>query len=80
MEWPLAEAKSRFSELVNRALSDGPQRVTRRGDSVIVISERDYKHLIGTKQTFKEFLLSSDPTFEGLDLERDSSAVRPVDL
>ena len=26
MEWQLAEAKNRFSEVVNRALSEGPQR------------------------------------------------------
>jgi prevent-host-death family protein len=27
MDWSLAEAKNRFSELVNRALDEGPQRV-----------------------------------------------------
>jgi predicted nucleic acid-binding protein len=28
MEWRLAEAKNRFSEVVNRALVEGPQRKT----------------------------------------------------
>ncbi len=80
MEWRLAEAKNRFSELVNRALSDGPQRVTRRGDTVIVLSERDYEYLVGARQSFKDFLLQPGPTLEGLDLERDHSAMRSVDL
>ena len=80
MEWRLAEAKNRLSELVNRALSDGPQRVMRRGDVVIVIAERDYDRLVGAKPSFKEFLLDADPTFEGLELSRDRSVVRDVEL
>ena len=80
MEWKLADAKNRFSELVNRALSDGPQRVTRRGDTVIVLSEQDYEHLVGARKSFKDFLLQPGPTLEGLDLERDRSTMRSVDL
>ena len=29
--WQLQDAKNRFSEIVNKALRDGPQVVTRRG-------------------------------------------------
>ena len=35
-EWILAEAKNRFSELVTRALAEGPQRVRRHDAAVIV--------------------------------------------
>lgn len=42
MDWKLADAKTRFSELVTRAIADGPQRVTRRKDVVIVLSQADY--------------------------------------
>lgn len=35
-DWTVAEAKNRFSELVTKALTEGPQRITRRGESVIV--------------------------------------------
>jgi prevent-host-death family protein len=43
-EWKLQDAKARFSELVERALSDGPQHVTRRGvPAVVVVSEADYR-------------------------------------
>jgi len=40
MEWRLANAKNRFSELVNRALNGGPQLVLRRRDAVVVVSRR----------------------------------------
>jgi antitoxin Phd len=41
--WQLQDAKARFSELVERALLDGPQHVTRRGvPAVVVISEKEY--------------------------------------
>ena len=35
MEWQLADAKNRFSELVNQALRVGPQRVRRRNEAVM---------------------------------------------
>ena len=47
MDWRLADAKNRFSELFTLALTVGPQRVRRRQDAVIVISERDYERLTG---------------------------------
>jgi prevent-host-death family protein len=41
--WRLQHAKARFSELVRRARSDGPQRVTCRGrDAVVVMSAEDF--------------------------------------
>jgi antitoxin Phd len=75
-EWRLADAKNRFSELVNRALIEGPQRVLRRDDAVVVVSERDYKKLIGTHPDFKKFLLEDSPSLEGLDLSRERSPMR----
>ena len=84
MEWKLAEAKNRFSELVNLALSEGPQRVVRRGDAVVVLSESQFDKLTGKRAGFKEFLLGrgseesgmEDPDFDILDLERDRSLMR----
>jgi len=80
MEWRLADAKNRFSELVNRALVEGPQRVIRRKDAVIVVAQRDYEKLTGKKPGFREFLMGEGPSFEGLDLTRDNSAMRDVKL
>jgi prevent-host-death family protein len=79
MDWKLADAKNKFSEVVKRALREGPQRVLRRDDAVIVLSEEDYERLAGSRLSFKEFLLSV-PDIEGIDLERDKSPMRDVDL
>ncbi len=80
MDWRLAEAKNRFSELVKRALAEGPQRVLRRDDAVIVMALRDYEKLTGKKTGFKEFLMDDGPDLEGLDLSRDRSTMRDINL
>ncbi len=80
MAWHLADAKNRFSELVNRALTRGPQLVLRRHDAVVVVARRDYEKLTGKRPGFKEFLLGEGPSFRGLDLSRDRSPMRKVRL
>ncbi len=78
MEWRLADAKNRFSELVTRALAEGPQRVRRHHDAVVVIAERDYEKLTGKRPDFKEFLMREGPSLERLNLTRDDSPMRDV--
>jgi prevent-host-death family protein len=47
-EWRLQDAKARFSELVRRVRSEGPQRVTVLGrDEVVVISAEEFRRLKG---------------------------------
>ena len=80
MEWRLADAKNRFSELVNRALAEGPQRVLRRDEAVIVLAERDFDKLTGKRPGFKEFLMGKGPSLDGLDVARDRSPMRDTKL
>lgn len=80
MEWKLAEAKNRFSELVNKALSEGPQVVMRREDRVVVISDSEYKTLTGQKPDFIEFLLDENLNMDGVDIKRDKFMSRAVGL
>ena len=80
MEWQLAEAKNRFSEVVNRALAEGPQFVYRRKESVVVVARRDYERLTGKRPSFKEFLTGKGTSLAGLDLSRDRSAMRDAKL
>lgn len=77
MTWNLTDAKNRLSEVVNLALSKGPQTITRRKDAVVVISAERYAELTGQRQSFKDFLLSG-PSLVGLDLERDKGPMRDV--
>lgn len=80
MDWRLAEAKNKFSELFNRALAEGPQLVRRRDEAVIVIAASDYERLTGSKLSFKDFLMGEGPDLEGLDLSRDREPMREVEL
>jgi antitoxin Phd len=80
MNWQLAEAKNKFSDLIHRALTEGPQKITRRGvETAVVLSAEEYQRLIGGRPSFKEYLMQG-PSFEGLDLERDQSMGRAVEL
>lgn len=80
MTWQLQEAKQRFSELVRRAVSEGPQVVTRHGEAiVVVVPAEQYRELIGGRPDFKEFLLAG-PDFSELALERSSEMAREVRL
>ncbi len=62
-DWPLHDAKNRFSALVDSALAGDPQRVTRRGrPAVVVLAVDEYerlRHLEKTNApTFIEHLLA----------------------
>jgi antitoxin Phd len=79
MIWQLQTAKQKLSEVVDRALAEGPQTITRHGrETAVVVSVRDYRRLT-EDDGFKSYLLSG-PTLEGLDLERGHDLPRPVEL
>jgi antitoxin Phd len=77
--WQLQEAKQKFSELVERALEEGPQVVTRHGQEVVVVvSKREYDKLSARGPDLKRHLLSG-PKFDDLELERDRSLPRGLE-
>ena len=72
MTWQLQEAKSKFSQVVNRALQDGPQFVTRHGEEVVVVlSVSDYRKLTNPKPSLLELLLNSPLRGSDLKLIRE---------
>ncbi len=59
MDWPLQDAKNRFSEVVQRARLEGPQTVTLRGErAAVVLSAADYDALVRDRPTLVDDLLS----------------------
>ena len=78
VSWQLAEAKNKFSEVFTKAIEEGPQRVTRRGQAVIVISEEEFVEKHAERMSFVEFLLSA-PKVPELDLTRDVDYGRDVE-
>jgi len=76
--WQLQEAKNKFSEVVEEALSDGPQVITKRGvEAVIVLSYSEYRKLLASQKKLSEFFRQSPLVESDLDLNRDRSALRP---
>jgi len=57
--WKSRDARDRFSELVDRALTEGPQVVTRRGKNAVVIVAHEQYAALAPTADFKSFLLSS---------------------
>ena len=76
--WQLQEAKNKFSEVVEEALSQGPQVITRRGiETVILLSYSEYRKLLASQKKLSEFFRQSPLADVNIDLERDRSDVRP---
>jgi len=68
--WEFQEAKSRLSEMVNEAMENGIQTVTKNGSPlVVVISHEEFLKLKKTKTPLGEFLCNSP--FSKFDLEID---------
>ena len=79
--WQVQEAKARFSALVRDASTQGPQTITVHGRrAAIVLSPEDYDRLQRTRSSFAEFLARSPLAGADLDLERDRSLPRDVEL
>lgn len=79
--WQLQDAKSRFSELVDRTLRNGAQIVTRRGKKVVVVlSYEEYRRLTHPQRNLAQFLLQSPLVGSELHIERDQSLPREVDV
>ncbi|WP_456409646.1 type II toxin-antitoxin system Phd/YefM family antitoxin [Oceanithermus sp.] len=79
--WSLQDAKNRFSELARRAEAEGPQFVTRHGrEAVVVMSAEEYRRLVAPKEDLASFLSRSPLAGLELDLERDDSPAREVEL
>jgi prevent-host-death family protein len=79
--WTVADAKARLSELIQRAHSEGPQRITRRGHpAVVVVSVEEWERKIQRRGNLAEFLLDSPLRGADLDLEPPADGPREVDL
>lgn len=70
--WRLQDAKARFSEVVRRAQTEGPQRVTIRGhDAVVVIAADELDRLLPTSDTLPFVAFMESLNVDGLDLTRE---------
>jgi prevent-host-death family protein len=78
--WQVQQAKTRLSEVIERAQTEGPQTITRNGaERAIVLSIEDYRALVAHRPDFKAHLLGG-PKVEDFTVERDPDTGRPVEL
>jgi|GEM_PF-387617 prevent-host-death family protein len=78
--WTLAGAKTRLSEVVDRAQA-GPQTITRNGKpSAVIVSAEEWARKTVRKGTLAEFLLASPLRGADLELERQRDTPRDVTL
>src|SRR5271170_6131630 len=81
--WLLQDAKARFSELVRRVHSEGPQHVTVHGrDEVVVISAAEFRRLKGsaTGRDLIDALQASPHRDVDIEPARSAMPVRDVTL
>ncbi|MGA2493400.1 MAG: type II toxin-antitoxin system prevent-host-death family antitoxin [Roseiarcus sp.] len=81
--WLLQDAKARFSELVRRAHSEGPQLVTVRGrEEVVVVAADEFRRLKGerTGAALVEALQASPHKDIEIAPKRARAPVRGVEL
>lgn len=79
--WQLQDAKAHLSELVKNASSGKPQEITLRGKpAVVVLSVQQYEKLKQPKQKLVDFLQQSPLAEIELNIERDQTSMRDIEL
>ena len=79
--WSVAAAKAHLSEVIDRAASEGPQMITRRGrHTAVVVSAAEWQRKTQRRGNLAEFFATSPLRGSGLKIERLKGALRKVDL
>ena len=79
--WTVAEAKAKFSELIERARFGGPQTITRKGrTAVVVVSAEEWERKTKRTGNLAEFFAASSLRGSKLRVERIKGGLRKVDL
>lgn len=79
--WQLQDAKSKFSQLVENAMHNKPQIVTKHGtNAVVIISFEEYKKITKPKTDLVTFLRNSPLMGVELDITRNKELPREIEL
>ena len=81
--WPVQDAKARFSEMLETCLSDGPQVVTKRGvEAAVLVPMREWQRLQDSKRpSLKDLLLAPTPSADlVIPSRRNWRRRKPVEL
>ena len=75
--WQIQQAKNKLSEVIDDALHQGPQIITRRGvETAVVLSVEEYHKLLVNQNSLAEFFRESPLAGVKLDLKRSADKGR----
>ena len=77
-QWPVQDAKARFSELLETCLAEGPQMVSRRGEAkAVLVPLEEWKRLSELpRPSVKDVLLSAHGRFDLPEVPRGRLRLR----
>ncbi|MBT9330022.1 type II toxin-antitoxin system Phd/YefM family antitoxin [Paracidobacterium acidisoli] len=78
--WQVQDAKSRLSEVIEEAHSEGPQIITKHGtERAVLLSIADYRALTAHKPDLREYLLGG-PKVDSFEVKRERDTGRKIRL
>lgn len=79
--WTVAEAKAKFSEVIDRAESTGPQVVTRSGrKTVVIVAADEWDRKTRRVGNLAEFFAVSPLRESGVSVRRSKERARKIDF
>jgi prevent-host-death family protein len=79
--WTVAEAKAKFSEVLDRAMSEGPQTITRNGHTaVIVVGAEEWQRKTMRAGNLAEFFAGSPLRGSNLKVRRLRALPKKINL
>jgi prevent-host-death family protein len=83
-KWQMQQAKAKFSDVVKRAVTEGPQLVTYRGaDTAVILSIEEYRRLEAKRLSLVEYLMSGpkldDETIDEIN-DRSTDTGREIEF
>jgi antitoxin Phd len=79
--WQLKDARAHFSTLVDKAIGDGPQIVTRHGKkAVVVVSIEEWMRHERRRGDLVDFFANSPLREAGIEIERQRDYPREIEF
>jgi prevent-host-death family protein len=79
--WTIAEAKAKFSALVEQARTEGPQTITRNGrTAAVMVASEDWERATRRNGTLADFFAASPLKGSGLTVKRAKDRPRKLAL
>jgi prevent-host-death family protein len=79
--WTVAEAKAKFSEIIERAVSEGPQTITKHGrTTAVVVAAEEWERKTRRAGNLAEFFAASPLRGSNLKVRRSKAQPRKISL